>query len=68
VPVADPKIARASKRIILQGDVPSPVNPPSGCPFRTRCRYATAQCAAEVPEFREVSSGHYAACHNLDKM
>ena len=68
VPVADPKIARASKRIILQGDVPSPVNPPSGCPFRTRCRYATERCAAEMPAFREVSSGHYAACHNLDKV
>ncbi|MBR7015849.1 MAG: ABC transporter ATP-binding protein [Lachnospiraceae bacterium] len=68
VPVADPKIARASKRIILQGDVPSPVNPPSGCPFRTRCRYATERCAAEMPAFREVSSGHYAACHNLNKV
>lgn len=68
VPIADPKTARANKRIILQGDVPSPVNPPSGCPFRTRCPYADEQCAAEKPEFKEISSGHYAACHHLDKL
>lgn len=68
VPIADPKTARANKRIILQGDVPSPVNPPSGCPFRTRCPYADEQCAAEKPEFKEVSSGHYAACHHLDRV
>lgn len=68
VPIADPKTARANKRIILQGDVPSPVNPPSGCPFRTRCPYADEQCAAEKPEFKEVASGHYAACWHLDKL
>ena len=68
VPIADPKVARASKRIILQGDVPSPVNPPSGCPFRTRCPYADDLCAAQKPEFKEVTSGHYAACHHLDKL
>ena len=68
IPVADPKIARANKRIPLQGDVPSPFNPPSGCRFRTRCPYATEQCAAQVPEFKEVSARHWAACHNLDKV
>ncbi len=68
VPVPDPKIARANQRIALTGDIPSPLNAPSGCPFRTRCRYATAQCAEEVPEFKEVSKGHFVACHNIDKI
>jgi len=68
IPIADPKTARASKRIILNGDVPSPVNPPSGCPFRTRCPYADELCANAKPEFKEVKPGHYAACHHLDKL
>lgn len=68
IPIADPKIARESKRIILNGDVPSPLNPPSGCAFRTRCAYATEQCAMETPQLKEVSKGHYCACHNLDKI
>ena len=68
VPVPDPKIARANQRVVLEGDIPSPLNAPSGCPFRTRCRYATEQCALKMPEFKEVSSGHFVACHNLDKV
>ena len=68
VPVADPKTARASKRVILNGDVPSPVNPPSGCTFRTRCPYADEKCEECTPEFREVSSGHYCACHHVEEV
>jgi len=68
IPVADPKIARNAKRIILTGELPSPVNPPSGCRFRTRCAYATEQCTIEEPEWREVTSNHFVACHNLDKV
>jgi len=63
VPQPDPKIARANKRIVLSGDIPSPLNAPSGCPFRTRCPNATEACAASMPEFKEVSSGHFVACH-----
>ena len=63
VPVPDPKVARANQRIVLTGDIPSPLNAPSGCPFRTRSPYATEQCAAEMPAFKEVEKGHFVACH-----
>ena len=65
VPVPDPKTARANKRIVLTGDIPSPLNAPSGCPFRTRCPYATEQCAGEMPPFEEVSPGHFVACYRV---
>lgn len=59
-PIPDPTIKR--QRIILEGDIPSPINPPSGCVFRTRCRYAIADCANIVPELREVAPDHFKAC------
>ena len=64
VPIPDPETARKKNRIVLEGDVPSPLNMPSGCPFRTRCRYATEQCAMERPELTDRGGGHMVACWN----
>jgi peptide/nickel transport system ATP-binding protein len=64
VPVPDPDAAK--KRIILRGDVPSPINPPSGCRFHTRCPYAFDRCSVEEPQLREVLPGQFAACHLRD--
>lgn len=62
VPVPDPEIEASRERIILTGDVPSPINPPSGCPFHTRCRYAIAECKTMVPKLVEIKPSHQAAC------
>lgn len=63
IPISEPSVAKTKKRIILSGEIPSPINPPSGCKFRTRCPKAEAICAEKAPEFREVKNGHYCACH-----
>ena len=68
VPLPDPKAARANKRIVLSGDIPSPLNAPSGCPLRTRCPHATEACAQSMPPFNEVEKGHFVACHRVKEL
>ena len=67
VPIADPKASRERKKIMLTGDVPSPVNPPAGCRFSGRCKYCMSQCFDLKPELKEVEAGHYVACHLYDE-
>lgn len=66
VPVPDPEVSRSRQRIVLEGDIPSPMNPPTGCRFHTRCPYAMDRCKEAAPEFKEYGPGHWAACHLLD--
>lgn len=63
IPVPDPDESLAKERIVLEGEIPSPINPPSGCRFRNRCRYATPKCAEEIPELKDIGGGHQVACH-----
>lgn len=63
VPISDPRIAKVNKRIILEGDIPSPIDPPPGCRFKGRCRYAKAICGQEEPKMKELEKGHFVACH-----
>ena len=65
VPVPDPEVSRQRQRIVLEGDIPSPMHPPKGCRFHTRCPYATDKCKEAVPEFKEHAPGHWGACHLL---
>ena len=63
VPIADPDLAAQTRRIVLQGDVPQPIDPPPGCPFASRCRYCKPVCREAMPDMREISPGHFLACH-----
>ena len=67
VPLPDPEKSRARQRILLEGDIPSPINPPSGCRFHTRCPYATDRCREEMPVLKEYGPGHFGACHLLEQ-
>ena len=66
MPIPDPDVAKTSEPIILQGDLPSPINPPSGCRFRTRCPYAMEICAKEEPAMVDVGNNHCVACHKVN--
>jgi oligopeptide transport system ATP-binding protein len=66
VPIPDPEIQASRRPIVLEGDIPNPADPPSGCPFRTRCPIAEARCAADMPTWRQLQPGHWIACHLAD--
>ena len=68
IPIPDPEIQRNRHRIMLEGDVPSPIDPEDNCRFVDRCRYATERCRKEIPEYREVKKNHFVACHKADEI
>ena len=68
VPIPDPRIARENRRILLTGDIPSPLDTPTGCPFRTRCPYAKEICREAVPAMRQLAPGHFVACHRAEEV
>jgi len=68
IPIADPAVQKGRERIVLEGDVPSPANPPSGCRFHPRCRYAQEICKHEIPELVDAGDGHYVMCHLYDEL
>ncbi len=68
VPIPDPRIARENRRILLTGDIPSPLDTPTGCPFRTRCPYAKEICRVAVPAMRQLAPGHFVACHRAEEV
>lgn len=65
IPIPNPRLERNRKRIILEGDIPNPINPPSGCAFRTRCKNCTSVCSEKAPEYRCIGNDHWVACHNV---
>ncbi len=66
IPVASPKLARQKKTVGIEGDIPSPIDPPPGCRFHTRCPYATGVCREAEPLLKEIAPGHMVACHLFD--
>lgn len=66
IPIPDPDMEKEKRRIVLEGEVPNPINPPTGCPFRTRCAQASTKCAEEKPAIREIGKNHFVACHLFD--
>ena len=66
VPIPDPVAARKKDTVGLEGDLPSPISPPGGCRFHTRCPYATQRCSEAAPELRQAAPGHYVACHRVN--